>query len=360
MLTGALLAGCAAGGAGAPPMSAPTNLQSTAALQFAVGTANIGQTGTVGLNTVETFRDTSGLSATLVNTPTITGPANFAVPATAPANDANTNHISGTPQNLNPNVPNLSVTFGQTGGAFAYGFGPDNIANTGSAVYSIYTQPFFSNSSSTSVNLRYVGGPPAFPFFNDGTMPTAANGTGGFYGYAPGFTMFNATPVSGTYSLSVVVASSNAGTQTFTASGSLSNTTPLPALPAPAFTEDGKGGGSGTIAVPGDSRIVETLVYFYNLKNGTYFTVGPLTGTGSLSFALPDTLGPCNGSGCQNGANATPTLITGQPYRFYAATFDYPAFEAAPPKNTQQKPTITGANGQADISTSPATTVAAY
>ena len=350
--TGALLAGCAAGGAGAPPMSAVSNLQSTSALQFAVGTARIGQTGTVGLNTVVTFRGQDGLSATLVNTPTITGPAGFVVPASAPANDANTNHISGTPQNLNPAVPNLSVTFGQTGGAFAYGFGPDNISNTGSAVYSLYTQPFYSGSASTSVNLKYVGGPPAYPFFNDGTFPS------GFTGYSQGFTMFNATPVAGTYALSVVVAASNTATQTFTANGTLTNTTPLPAQAAPTFTKDGAGGGTGTIVIPNDSRVVETLVYFYNASQGTYFTVGPLKGAAgsTVSFTLPDTLGPCSGSGCQSGSNAAPTIATGNTYRFYAASFDYPAFEAGPPGNTQQKPAITGAGGQADITTSAATT----
>jgi hypothetical protein len=50
----------------------------------------------------------------------------------------------------------------------------------------------------------------------------------------------------------------------------------------------------------------------------------------------------------------------GDEYRFYAASFDYPMFEAGPPGNTQQKPAITGANGQADITTSAATTVGSY
>jgi len=34
--------------------------------------------------------------------------------------------------------------------------------------------------------------------------------------------------------------------------------------------------------------------------------------------------------------------------------FDYPAFEAAPPANVSPKPVIVGANGQADLTQSPA------
>jgi hypothetical protein len=348
-LTGALLAGCASGGAGTPPLSQPENPQSIGTLQFAVGTANIG--GTVGLNTVETFRQSDGLAAALVNTPTISGPTGFLVPSTAPSADAGTNHISAAPQNINPLVASPSTTFGQSGGAFAYGFAPENIGTTGGASYSIYSQPFYA-----STTIKYVGGPPAYPFFKDGTYPS------GFAGYPQGFTMFNAAPVAGTYSLSVVVAASNVPSQTFTATGTLADTNPLQAQSLPTFTKDGLGGGTGTVVIPNDSRVVETLVYFRNSSAGTYFTVGPLKGApgSTVSFTLPDNLGPCSGSGCQSGSNATPTIATGQKYTFYAASFDYPAFEAGPPENMSQKPTITGANGQADITTSTSSVSATY
>lgn len=364
LAAGALLAGCASNGTASIPSQPQTNLQSTTALQFAVGTANIGQTGTVGLNTVETFRQSNGLSATLVNTPTITGPTGFLVPASAPSADAGTTHISGAPQNVNPAITNPAATFGQSGGAFAYGFAPENIGTTGSASYSIYTQPFYSGSTAGSKNLRYVGAPPAYPFFSDGTFPSA------FQGYPQGFTMFNAAPVAGSYSLSVVVAAGNAPAQTFTGNATLADMTPLAAESLPSFTQDGKGGGTVQVTIPSDSRIVETMVYFLDFGPASalgtaaqpaprYYAVGPIKGApGSTQTAsLPDNLGPCSGSGCQNGSNATPTFNAGDAYRFYAASFDYPMFEASPPVNTQQKPTITGANGQADITTSAAVSV---
>ncbi|HEV2262736.1 MAG TPA: hypothetical protein VGR69_10660 [Candidatus Rubrimentiphilum sp.] len=320
-------------------------------MQFAVGTANIGQTGTVGLNTVATFRQTNGLSATLVNTPTITGPAGFVVPNACGSGcvDAGTNHISGTPQNINPNVANPVTTFGQAGGVFSYGFAPDNTGVTAAAIFTRYSNPFYG-----SPTLNYGGGPPAYPFFKDGTFPA------GFTGYSQGFTMFKATPVAGTYTLTDVVATGNAGTFTFTATGTLANLTPLPALATPTFVEDGAGGGTGTVTVPADPRIVEAMVYFFNASQGTYFAVGPIKGTGAQAFALPDKLGPCTGAagaGCQNNAaTQSPTFAAGDTYRIYAATYDYSMFEASPPGNTQQSPTITGAGGQADISTSASAT----
>lgn len=101
------------------------------------------------------------------------------------------------------------------------------------------------------------------------------------------------------------------------------------------------------------------MVYFFNASQGTYFAAGPIRGTGVQAFTLPDFLGPCGGAagtGCQNSAaTQNRTIATGNTYRFYAATFDYGMFEASPPGNVPQTPTITGENSQADVSTSPAT-----
>jgi len=353
------VAGCSTNGTGMTPRVTQPNLQATSKLQFAVGTANIAFDGAIGLNTVATFRQVNGRSATLLNTPTLTGPAGFVVPPdpTGANTDAGTNHISGSPQNLNPAVTVPVTTFGQSGGLFTYGFGPFNSNTSATATYpgnsacapvcSIYPEPFYS----TSGGIQYVGGPPAYPFFNDGTYPA------GFEGYSQGFTAFEAPPVAGTYTLSLVVPTTNYPTQTFTASANLTNTAPLPALPAPTFNKDGAGGGSGIIAVPPDPRIVETMVYIEDLNPATlavnnYYTVGPLGGTGALAFTLPDTLGPCVGSGCQNGAGATPSIATGDMYAVYAVSYDYPAYEASPPLSATQTPVISGASGQADISMS--------
>ena len=75
-------------------------------------------------------------------------------------------------------------------------------------------------------------------------------------------------------------------------------------------------------------------------------------------------LGRCGGAagtGCQNNAaTRSPTFATGNTVRIYAATYDYPMFEASPPGNTQQAPTINGGaatSNQADITTSASATI---
>ena len=368
VVVGALLAGCSANGTASPPSSVVSPIQTQDVLQFAVGTANIGTTGTVGLNTVSTFRQPNGLSATLVNTPTITGPPGF-VPPTTPAcgsgcvDNASTRTISGAPQNINPNVANPVTNFGQAGGVFSYGIAPENEGATGAAVFTRYVQPFTGSTTASSTNPNYTGGPPAYPFFKDGTFPAA------FTGYSQGFDMFNTPPVAGQYTLSVVVASSNAGTATFTAASTLSNLTPLPALAVPTFVKDGLGGGAGVVTVPVDARVVETMVYFRTCTSAScattanYFSVGPIRGTGPQAYTLPDFLGPCAGAagtGCQNNAaTRTPTIPTGTTFQVYAVTYDYPMFEASPPGNTSQTPVINGGaatSNQADLTTSPVAT----
>lgn len=346
----ALLSGCATNGSSINPPSSPGNLQSTAKLQFAVGTINYGPDAAVGLNTVATFRQTNGLSAVLVSTPMISGPAGFLVPSTPgiPADggggagsDAGTAHISGTPQSTPAATP-APTTFGQTGGAFSYGFAPDNSDQFGTATFALYPEPFYSGNA-----VPVYGGPPAYPFIYNGTFPS------GFVGYSQGWTAFETTPVAGTYSLSVVVQTANAPSPApFTASATLSNTTPLPAIATPAFTPDGAGGGTIAATVPADPRIVETLAYVVDTTTNLNYTVGPVTGTGALSFTLPDTLGACSGTNCQSGSSATPTLNSGNNYIVYVVSYDYPMFEASPPGNTSQTPTITGSSGQADVTVS--------
>jgi hypothetical protein len=352
IIAASAIAACSTNGSSVNPSVSQAPIAQSK-LQFAVGTANIGATGTVGLNTVATFRQDNGLSATLVNTPTITGPAGFVVPVVGSAgNDGGTNHISGTPQSFATSPPS---TFGQSGGVFSYGFGPFNSDTLGDAFYPgnppLYSQPFYVSGTAeagSGPKLRFVGGPPAYPFFNDGTFPA------GFAGYSQGFTMFNATPVAGAYSLSVNVATANAGSPNFTATATLTNLTPLPAIGTPTFTPDGAGGGSGTVNVPADPRIVETMVYVVDIgqAGNNYYSVGPLTGTGVLAYALPDKLGPCTGTGCQSGANATPSITSGDNFLVYAATYDWPMFESSPPANKAATPAITGGSGQADVSTS--------
>jgi len=391
------LASCNAGGISKTPVTTVTNLSSAGTLQFAVGTVNIGTDGNkIGLNTVETYRQAGGLSAVLLDTPTITGPSGFVNTAggntTSPylntgsgANcasgtlvagaDYGTAAISGDPQN--PSVQfRPTHTFGEAALLGSYGIQPFNstegstayyagVINTidcgfawskGSQEYQAYPEPFYLSAAAVAAMAnngeteppQYLGGPPSFPFVADGSAP------GGFAGYVPGFTAFELTPVTGTYTLSVNVPASNTASATVTATASLSSVNPLPALPAPTFTSDGLGGGSGTIVVPNDSRITETMVYIFDQVAKNNFSVGPLKGTGRLTYTLPDGYGPCIPVGCQK-TNPSLSLQLGDTVFVYAASYDYPAFEAAPPGNTQVKPTITGSGGQADITLSPVT-----
>ena len=383
----AVLASCAANGNATNPPVTQGNLHDDR-LQLAVGTARIGQDGAVGLNVVATLRSPSGRSGPLANMPALTGPPGFLVPAGAPgaysgsvagvgANvDAGTNHISGSPQVPLNNTGLVNSTLGTFTGVFSYGFAPVNSDQTVTSGAYYIGNPNASGGNGfatsiydgSSVNFAacaalgtcagdatqpvpifsadpfdYVIGPPAVPFFGDGTYPP------GFAGYSSGFTVFEVPPVAGAYALNVAVTPLNAPAVTYSASAGLSNATPLGAMGAPSLA--GSGGGA-TISVAVPAGVTETLVYVYDASTNQYYTAGPQGGTGTLSFSLPGTLGPCTGSNCQ-GTNPSPTLNPGDRYIVAAVGFDYPAFEAAPPGNAQQTPAIAGSTGQADLTMSP-------
>jgi hypothetical protein len=345
LVAAAILAGCSTNGNAINPTVTRGNLNNDK-LQFAVGTANIAFDGTIGLNVVTTFRQPNGLSAVLLDSPLITGPAGFTVTANAPSGDAGTNHISSSPQSQSPPNP-CPTTFCVAGGAFKYGFAPYNSDNQGDPYPNgpaLYPEPFYSGDA-----VPIAGGPPAYPFFNDGTFIS------GFPGYSQGFNAFETPVIAGAYSLSVVVPGPNGPAATFSANATITSVAPLPGVGVPAVTEDGAGGFSNvSVTVPADPRIVETMIYTADTSSGNFYTIGPLDGTGVLSGVLPSNLGPCSGQGCQNGPNATPSINAGDGYIVYAVTYDYPAFEASPPGSTSQLPAITGPNsgGQADVSIS--------
>lgn len=386
-LAAAQLAGCGTTGAGQIPSTTQVPLSQNT-LQFAVGTARIGQDGgTVGLNFVVTLRQPSGLTGVLADMPTITGPSGFTVPGGTPGAysgivtgigpnvDAGTNHISGSPQVPRSNAGLVNSTLGTFTGAFSYGFGPFNCDQNCTNVSAYYpgnpnasggngfSNSIYSGSSLVALKSKfdptqplpffaasppfdYLLGPPAVPFFTNGTFPT------GFAGYLPGFTTFEVAPVSGQYSLSVNVAAQNAPPATYSANATLASTTALGSISV-SFTGAG-GGGSGQVSVP--AGVTETEVFIVDGERDLYYTVGPLTGTGVINYSLPATLGPCSGANCQTGSGATPSLKSGDTVFVAAVGYDYPAFEAGPPGNTQVKPVITGPNGQADLTASPIVT----
>lgn len=356
------LGGCStSGNTGVPPTQQTADLSQNK-LQFAVGTANIA--GTPGLNTVVTYRQPNGQDGTLLNTPTIALPFTNTATAAQAGADAGTNRISGSAQPVVGTAATPS-TFGSSGGAFAYGFQPDNSTTGGGAsfaryalpIYAAGTTPPYTTTPTSNSAVPYLGGPPAYPNVRDATYPA------GFVGYPMGFTDFRLTPAVGSYGLALQVPTgfTAGGTPTSTtvsASATLATTATLATFPTPTFTPASSGGaftGGGTINVTVPAGVTEALIILqdrdgscYPGSNGApaYFTFLTKT-TGAQAIAVPANLGPTFGP-----QTSTKTLCTGDRYRLYAVGFNYPAFESGPPNSTTPTPVVTGANGQADITTS--------
>lgn len=335
----AILSACTSGQAGIEPPHTAVDVAATTALQFRVGTA-LYSNGQTYLNTVVTFRQANGLSGTLYNTPTITGPAGFVVPSvTSAGTDAGTNHISGTPP-TQPGTSAVPTTFGQTGGAFAYGFAPANSTTTGVAKYPqgnfayVYTQPIYGSGK-----RAFVLGPPAVPDFHNGTFPS------GFLGYDSGFIMFAAAPVAGTYSLQVAVPSNTIGQNAavLNASGTLTSIAPLPAEAPPVITSTGNGGATFTVA-PAPAGVTHQVLYITNGNGPTVYSFD--AGAAGGVFTLSPTSGPKDANG-----NPSAPFATGDPINAVVVGADYDIVGNAPPINTQEAPALPA---QTDITVSTA------
>lgn len=354
-------AACASGNVGVqPPISAVDPIAGSK-LQFAVGVATINETSTsstfVGLNTVETLRQTNGLSAVLFDTPYITGPPGF-VGQPDPITGGATNVISGS----GPSIPCAKTTFGCVGGAFGYGFSNDNPQpGTQGPPFTLYSLPMPVGNNNALNIVPYYSGPPAFPRFNDGTFPA------GFLGYTPGFVDFQTAPVAGSYRLDVVIPTGRSSTGTISSSAALNSVIPLPIMQPPQAFPDPANPGGLKIDIIVPSGVTETWVWVaddggcYPHTQGNslgiqYYTVRT-TQTGPQQLTIPPDLGPTNGSGstptiCSSAQNRAATgnpNASGDRYQVYAAGFDYPAYGAAYPSSTAQTPVITGVNGQVDV-----------
>jgi hypothetical protein len=380
----AALGACSGGSSLAPAVTTTVNPATQSTLQFAVGTAMIA--GKLGLNTVSTLRQSSGPNvgtSILSNAPTISGPPGFAVPSVPDAyGDAGGSSIVGTIQ-TNLLVPPTATTFDPSSGtafiASSFGFLPAAVNNSNTVPNMVPApMPFYSAANPMLYGgLTYVGGPPAFvtpghTSGQDGTFPT------GYKGYPLGFGDFQATPVNGTYTLSVVVPT---GVNTTTGQSSFATlkatavlgSTALPAwTSAPTFTPDGNGGGviatnfaggGGTTEEyvelvntgPGKCQLTGGVPYYYTFKvtpGQATVTVPDSIGAAGPGTAQPHTL--CTST--ENTAKAG-TSTSGDGYRVYAFAVDYPLFNAAfPQSNGVAAPTLVTASGQADITTSASTT----
>lgn len=322
------------------PSQTQTPLAGLGKLTFAVGTARL-QDGTTGLNVVAYLRQSNGLTAYLVNSPSITGPSGFLVPASAGNADAGTDAITSTPQG-----GSTATTFGTQGGVFGGGIGPFNATQTASNFYPgnppPYATPFFGTGAGAGAPVLLLIGPPAVAQFTNINFPP------GFAGYLPGFTAFAATPVAGSYTMSVNVSAANAASTTVSGSASITSTTPMGAVSAPGFTKDGAGGGTVSFTAPAGTS--ESIAFIHDLTANVYYAIGPISGSGAQSGTLTDSLGPCGSPPC-----GTTSIPTGDNFSITVVSFDYPDFEATQPGNTSQTPTVTSGGGQADLSISPAT-----
>jgi hypothetical protein len=370
--------------------TAPVDVQDNSALVFRVGTALFSD-GTVGLNTVVTFRSTTGGSATTVNTPTITGPAGFTVPdnpqtdpsVAAKNTDVGTNKISGT-----PGGGTTITTFGTAGGAFSYGFANANEAfGTGmfaqfvgttadnSALYQDLDSTIVVGSGKGNVQktiapaaldsaglgaignaypsplyaieplrLPFLIGPPAVPDFHN------ANTAAGFLGYDSGFISFAATPVAGSYSLTVVVpATVQQSSASFTEAATLASVAPLGAeSTAVVISSTGDGGATFTVAAP-PAGVTNQTLYVVDVAAKTAV---PTMYTFRADTAGVSTLSAT--SGPVVGTTAGAPFATGDSIYAYVVGSDYDLLAAAPPSNVVEAPTLPA---QTDITVSKVTEV---
>lgn len=327
---GSMLAACSSSQF-APPAVQQTNPGSSSYsnLQFVVGTANIA--GTVGLNVVSTLRQPNGLTADLVNTPTLTGPFNLAAVPTATAapgaadpyatiysngpsaTEQAKNAIMGTSQSVRQGTPVCetasscpsgvtpnTTTFGQFGGIERMGFFPGNSTPGGSpGSFVPYSDPFYCRaplvcSGTTPAPQTWVpwGGPPAYDDSGDhmGTRDGTHHSLGqGVLGVFTGMTVFQLAPVAGSYTLTTQVptglsSSNQASYATVTANATLNSTTALPAITAPVFTPDANGDGGGTLSVTLPAGATEGMV--------TIEDTGPSSGGTNCQGALGTALQP--------------------------------------------------------------------
>jgi hypothetical protein len=360
----AILTACTGGQSGIEPPFTAVNPQTQSSLQFRVGTVNYQGTSTY-TNTVVTFRQPNGLSATLYNTPTITAPAGFVVPVIAPNSattasgagvDAGTNQISAT-QPTQPGVTAVATTFAQVGGAFSYGFAPANSTTGGTAFYpgngagrafgnalgatitDVYTQPIYRTSGG---RRPFVLGPPAVPDFHNATLGFPA----GFLGYDSGFTSFAVTPLAGTYALHLTVPSSTIGQNSavFDVNATLTNMVPLANEAAPPI---GVAGSNVTFTVaPAAAPTTFQVVYVVQLQqSGTAIMFAFNAGAAGGTFTLP-----LSQFTLSTGACPGPTCVPGDLVAAYTVGSDWDIVGGASPNNSSATPLLPA---QTDISISP-------
>ncbi|HTW86005.1 MAG TPA: hypothetical protein VMD91_18185 [Candidatus Sulfotelmatobacter sp.] len=391
------LQGCAGGGPG------------NAAGQPDFTTAFGGTCPTLGANGyTPTFPPTPNAASAGATTPS--GPSGSEILASS---TSGTGEIEGTPQSVRPTslicdsttpctvnggtvLPN-TTTFGQSGGVFGMGLMPANSQSNGTAFsYSPYPLPLYDDGTLAAGPSVEWGGPPAYPGPNDMGDRDGTTDLGAVNGAIEGMTVFeNVTQPVGTYTLNLTVptgqsSSGSSSYATLTRTANIASSALLPAMPPAALLEDGNGGAT-EVVVAGTTTpytlpagVTEAIVNISDVgptptassNANCQGTLGPsLSGAiapyvsytvvieGGSTGALGDTLGPNINYGTSHTLQASPTLCTatanttanggtatpGDIYSVQVIGLDFPLYEASQ-QYGKQAPTITGANGQADIS----------
>jgi hypothetical protein len=379
------LTGCGASGS-SPQVPNQANISANV-LQFAVGTANLYGTSTA-LNVVATYRQPKGGfhpgdSGSLLNSPTLTLPANILVatgtPAgydacsTAPsgpsAGESDTNAVTSTSQ-----VPGSKTvtSFGQSGGVFGYGIEPFNATGQGDCTppganatgtpfqVAPYTLPLYVGALAVQANaFTPWGGPPAFDVVGNGTSPVGIpQYPAGTAGVPLGIDVFaGVAPAAGTYTLQVSVPA-NTGTVTKSAQATIpAGPVVLGTATAPAPAFNGSGGATFAFTMPGGAT--EALVEVIDNGDGgancngasggapVYYTIKmTATGTATLGNNAGPGGKPSICTGAQNGGTGDNIIV-------YNVGFDYPFAESEYPTSLgNPSPAITGANATDDITVS--------
>ncbi len=416
-----LLSDCSSSGSNPQPVTTANPLLGK--LQLAVGTANIfGDLGgaaagsATGLNVVTTFRQvagqqTVGASATLVNTPALSGPMTLPAPNPVPDNYGATLVSGPTPSETTRSViaataqppagtyPVAPSSFGVSNGAFSSGIEPFNGTVVGGpgalpagqpVSFAPNVVPAYDPLAATGDPNAFVpfGGPPAFDLNKTGRGTRDGLGEPSTQlGIEEGLNVFQGVvPGAGTYVLNVIVPALSANLP-LTATGTLQSTALLPAIAPPAtVTTDGNGGLSA-IPVTVPAGVTEAYVQITDTGpplsddpsvtnpascNGsdvtpTYYTLRvAASGTYTLAANLgpvgkPTSMNPSLCTAAQNTAYSVANVdgYTGQSagdqFSVQLVGFDYPAYPASPARELRNPtPVLTGARGQADITISSA------
>ena len=366
------LAACS--GSGTSPKGVSTANVSANTLQFNVGTANIA--GVAGTNVVVTYRQPSGQSGTLVNSPTLTFPHALAgaagtadgfsstiVTGPAAAEIGTTSATSTTQNGTNP------TTFGVSGGAFGLGLEPFNYGNLGTPdnVASYQVPVYDTHGAACTIaaapcdanGFLPIGGLPAFdPSGNAAAVLAGVNGV------SEGLNVFAVAPAVGTYGLAVAVP----GAAGSSATAAISSATLLPAVVAPppviTATAGATASDSATFAYVQPAGAIEGYVQVTDvgpttadatsclgasLATPVYYTVA-LTASGTATLPA--------GALCSAADNtkATGSASDGDAFTVQVIAFDYHAYEISYPNSLgNPAPSIVGAGAshQSDLTISP-------